>query len=272
MRNNNLYLERIIKRAIFEQNEKAVPPPAEGGQPAKVPPPVEDDQKYFLSINKKNSDGKEYTASDIKAMGLSGDIKVWKDGFANWTPIQDVPELSGVLSSAPPVTQNKAAEPTDTDVAAAEGFFKYCPNVAKIMKSASETLLSNYTKSINAVTDPAEQERLKAEAYEKMAESNKNDLKNCESEFKSSKTMTNADKENVLSQYRSTINNLLRKTAADLGKKALVGGVNLATSLITKKLGGTQGAVSNTVAESLIKKNTKNHLIEIYNRKNRRRY
>jgi hypothetical protein len=268
MRNNNLYLERIIKRAIFEQNEKAVPPPVEDAQPAKVPPPVEDEQKYFLSVNKQKSDGKEYTSSEMKSMGLSGDIKVWKDGFTNWTPIKDVPELSDVLSSAPPVTQNKAPEPTDTDVAAAEGFFKYCPNVAKIMKSASETLLSNYTKSINAATDPAEQERLKAEAYEKMAESNKNDLKSCESEFKSSKTMTNADKENVLGQYRSTINNLLRKTASDLGKKALVGGVNLATSLITKKLGG----VSNAVAESLIKKNTKNNLIEIYNRKNRRRY
>jgi len=289
MRRNNLYLEKIIKKAIMEQDE-VVPPPPKSSDEVVPNPPVKTSEPpvvYYRIVGADgNTDPDKYTAQQLKSKNLTADSLVYNKALGDWKPIKEVPELSDVLSSAPPVTQNKAPETTDSDVAAAEGFFKYCPNVAALTKTSSKDLLDKYTADINATTDFAEKERLRAEAIEKMAQSNKNDLKNCESEFKASKTQTQAQKEDVLSQYRSTINNLLRKTAADLGKKALVGGVNLATNLITKKLtgegsstaisanggSGSQSGVSNTVAESLIKKNTKNHLIEIYNRKNRRRY
>lgn len=261
---NKLYLERIIKKALMEQNEPGGPPPVNSG----TPPPVSStpEAKYYVSIGGKDSDKQQYTPTQMKGMGLSGEDKVWQTGYPDWKMIKDVPELSSVISASPdkqaPPQQNTTTQTTEEKQV--ESFFTYCPTTKGLLDQAAKKILELTNRDINSAETVEEAEEIRNNAFEKMGESNKNNLGYCKSELKNS---GRGDIQQLLAKFEPAIKTLLNKTAADLGKKALSGGVNLLVGLVTKKLG-----VSNAVSESLIKKNTKNNLIEIYNKKNRRRY
>ena len=269
---NKLYLERIIKKALMEQNEPGGPPPVNSG----TPPPVSStpEASYYVSIGGKDSDQKQYTPTQMKSMNLSGEDKVWKTGYSDWKPIKDVPELSSVISASPdkqaPPQQNTTTQTTEEKQV--ESFFSYCPTTKGLLDQAAKKILELTNRDINSAATVEEAEEIRNNAFVKMGEDNKKNLNFCKGELRGS---GRGDIQQILAKFEPAIKTLLNKTAADLGKKALSGGVNLLVGLVTKKLGGgslTQSSVSNAVSESLIKKNTKNNLIEIYNKKNRRRY
>ena len=274
MRRNNLYLEKIIKKAIMEQDEVVPAPPKSSDEVVPAPPVVQ----YRIVGADGNTDPEKYTAQQLKSKNLTADSLVYNKALGGWKPIKEVPELSSVIAGgASPESTNKSPQTNNdttqtTEEKQVETFFTYCPTTKGVLDQAAKKIVELTNQEINSAASVEEAEEIRNKAFEKMGEDNKKNLGYCKSELKGS---GRGDIQQILTKFEPAIKTLLNKTAADLGKKALSGGVNLLVGLVTKKLGGgalTQSGVSNAVAESLIKKNTKNNLIEIYNRKNRRRY
>lgn len=262
MNKNNTYFERIIRRAIMEQDEVPAAPTSSGGDVPAAPP----QPKYYILGADGKTDPTAYTADELKSKNLTSDSIVNNKTLGGWKPIKDVPELSGVISASP----DKQASPQQntttqtTEEKQVESFFTYCPTTKGLLDQAAKKILDLTNQAINSAESVEKAEEIRNNAFEKMGDDNKKNLGYCKSELRGS---GRGDIQQLLAKFEPAIKTLLNKTAADLGKKALSGGVNLLVGLVTKKIGG----VSNAVSESLIKKNTKNHLIEVYNRKNRRR-
>ena len=89
-------------------------------------------------------------------------------------------------------------------------------------------------------------------------------LKPCMDELK----VTLKGQPEMIQKFQSAFNQWIAKDGKELAKKALSAGGNVLLNLANKTL---KAKGLGAITENIIKKNTKNHLIEIYNRKNRRR-
>ena len=266
MKKNDIYFERIIRRVLKEE-PTGEPTGAPSTGPTGVPPGTEE-VKYYTYENKQNAG--PFTVEELKNKKWNDDSYVWseKDGTA-WVQVKTIPELSTALKggTTPANTQASPQQNTTTQTTEekqVESFFTYCPTTKGLLDQAAKKILDLTNQAINSAESVEKAEEIRNNAFEKMGDDNKKNLGYCKSELRGS---GRGDIQQLLAKFEPAIKTLLNKTAADLGKKALSGGVNLLVGLVTKKIGG----VSNAVSESLIKKNTKNHLIEVYNRKNRRR-
>jgi hypothetical protein len=261
----------------MEQDEIPAPPAGASGDDV-PPPPTQSTVTYNIIGADGKTDPTKYTIDQLKGKNLTADSYVYNKTLGAWKQIKDVPELNSVIvGGTSPESRNKSPQTNNnttqtTEEKQVESFFTYCPTTKGLLDQAAKKILELTNQDINSAASVEEAEEIRNKAFEKMGEDNKSNLGYCKQELKGS---GRGDIQQILTKFEPAIKTLLNKTAADLGKKALTGGVNLLVGLATKKLGGgalTQSGVSNAVAESLIKKNTKNNLIEIYNRKNRRRY
>lgn len=85
--------------------QQAAPAPAAPTAPAPAgPPPLPAQEQWFLGVNGQQAGpfGADALAAQVAAGTLTADTLVWKAGMAQWSPARDVPELAGVLASAPP--------------------------------------------------------------------------------------------------------------------------------------------------------------------------
>ena len=73
----------------------------------------------------------------------------------------------------------------------------------------------------------------------------------------------------LIQKFQSAFGKWMAKDGKELAKKALSAGGNVLLNLANKSL---QAKGLGSLTEHRIRKNTKSHLIEIYNLKNRRRY
>ena len=270
MNKNNTYFERIIRRAIMEQAE--IPPPA-GSSQETIAPPTE--VKYRLV----GADGKtdmvnEYTANELKSKNLNADSWVYnKEALGGWKKIKDVPELSSVISASP----DKQATPPSGDVTmdaapagASKSFFDYCPKA----KAGRDTQTASYTKMQQRDIDDSiskggglEEVNAIAEKYFKaQGDFDKGTfLGACMEELKG---VLKGNNEEIL-KFQGPYNKWMATDGKELGKKALKAGGNILFNLANKALQAKGlGALK---FENTLKKNTKNSLMEIYNRKNKRR-
>ena len=55
---------------------------------------------YYFYIN--NVKEGPYTLEELPIKDITPDVLVWREGFADWKPAKDVPELSAILSKIPP--------------------------------------------------------------------------------------------------------------------------------------------------------------------------
>ena len=70
-----------------------------------APPPIPQETTWFVYVGGQQIGGQ--TIANLTAMKAQGNIDgntlVWKPGMANWQPISAVPELSGLMTTPPPV-------------------------------------------------------------------------------------------------------------------------------------------------------------------------
>ncbi len=62
-------------------------------------------EKYYFIVQNNQQQG-PFTLEQLKTMPLTRDTRVWYQGMENWKPISDVPELSELVSSLPPMVGN----------------------------------------------------------------------------------------------------------------------------------------------------------------------
>lgn len=269
MNKNNTYFERIIRRAIMEQDEVPAAPTSSGGDVPAAPP----QPKYYILGADGKTDPTAYTADELKSKNLTSDSIVNNKTLGGWKPIKDVPELSSVISSSP----NKQATPSSSgdvtmDVAPAgssKSFFDYCPTA----KGARDSQTKNYANLQQSETDLAisrgggleEVNAIADKYFEAQGAFDKNTfLKRCMGELKSALP----DKPEEVLKFQAPFSKWMSTDGKELGKKALKAGGNILLNIANKALQAK--GLGSLKLENTLKKNTKNHLIEIYNRKNRR--
>lgn len=270
MKKNSTYFERIIKRALMEQDEVPAPPPSGDEVPA---PPSQSTVTYYIVGADGKTDPSKYSAEQLKTKNLTADSLVYNKTLGAWKPIKDVPELSGVISASP---SNKQAEPSSGDVTmdtpppgASKSFFDYCPTA----KGKRDMTNKNYANLQQQETDLAmsrggglEEVNTIADKYFKAQGDfdKKTFLGSCMDELK----IALKDKPEEVLKFQGPLNKWLAKDGKELGKKALTAGGNILLNIANKALQAK--GLGSLKMENTIKKNTKNSLIEIYNRKNRR--
>jgi hypothetical protein len=274
MNRNNTYFERIIKRALMEQDEVPAAPTSSGDE-VPVPPSQSTITYYILGADGK-TDPTKYTADQLKTKNLTSDSVVNNKTLGGWKPIKDVPELSSIISSSP----NKQATPSSSssgDVTmdapppgASKSFFDYCPTA----KGKRDMTNKNYANLQQSETDMAisrggglEEVNTIADKYFKAQGDfdKKTFLGSCMDELR----LALKDKPEEVLKFQGPLNKWLAKDGKELGKKALTAGGNILLNIANKALQAK--GLGSLKMENTIKKNTKNNLMEIYNRKNRRR-
>ena len=273
MRKNNLYLEKLIRRAIMEQDE--IPAPPAGASGDDVPPPP---TQSTVTQNIIGADGKtdptKYTIDQLKGKNLTSDSYVYNKTLGAWKQIKDVPELNSVIaasgSSAP--TSKSAAPVSDNATmdqpieGSQKSFMEYCPNAKRLR----DTTLNAYNKQmegeLGSVADVEEVNTIydKYTGYQGQFDKDKF-LKPCMDELK----VTLKGQPELIQKFQSAFGKWMAKDGKELAKKALSAGGNVLLNLANKAL---QAKGLGSLTEHRIRKNTKSHLIEIYNLKNRRRY
>ncbi|MDR1613668.1 MAG: SPFH domain-containing protein [Planctomycetota bacterium] len=96
-------LGQTIVGNVQGANAQATPAAAPAPPPA-GPPPLPETKAWYAGIGGKQEG--PFNADALKAKVASGEITggtlVWAQGMANWIKAGEVPELSGILASAPP--------------------------------------------------------------------------------------------------------------------------------------------------------------------------
>jgi membrane protease subunit (stomatin/prohibitin family) len=90
--------------AVAQQMAGALQGASQPSVAAGGPPPIPGQVSYFIAIGGKQVgplDG-EALAGKLRDGSLTRSTLVWKQGMANWTPAENVPELQTLLASAPP--------------------------------------------------------------------------------------------------------------------------------------------------------------------------
>ena len=151
MRKNNLYLEKLIRRAIMEQDEIPAPPAGASGDDV-PPPPTQSTVTYNIIGADGKTDPTKYTIDQLKGKNLTSDSYVYNKTLGAWKQIKDVPELNSVIaasgSSAP--TSKSAAPVSDNATmdqpieGAQKSFMEYCPNAKRLR----DTTLNAYNKQM----------------------------------------------------------------------------------------------------------------------------
>jgi len=274
MKKNDLYFERIIKRVL-----KEAPTGEPTGAPSTGPtgaPPATEEVKYYTYENKQNAG--PFTVEELKNKKWNDDSYVWpeKDGTA-WVQVKTIPELSTSLKGGS-TPANKEATPSSSGDAtmdtpppgASKSFFDYCPTA----KGARDSQTKNYANLQQSETDLAisrggglEEVNTIADKYFKAQGDfdKKTFLGSCMDELR----LALKDKPEEVLKFQGPLNKWMAKDGKELGKKALTAGGNLLLNIANKALQAK--GLGSLKMENTIKKNTKNNLMEIYNRKNRRR-
>jgi membrane protease subunit (stomatin/prohibitin family) len=79
-------------------------PPAQQSAPPAGPPPLPVQEQWFVGANGQQQG--PFDRAGLAAQARSGTLTratlVWKNGMAQWTPAEQVPELAGLFASMPP--------------------------------------------------------------------------------------------------------------------------------------------------------------------------
>lgn len=90
---------------MFSQQTQTTAPIANGGA---TPPPLPTPTQYFYAVNGQQAGPVTYEALSglFASKTIDANTLVWKQGMANWTTLNSVPELQGILGSMPPPLPN----------------------------------------------------------------------------------------------------------------------------------------------------------------------
>lgn len=92
---------------LFNQQtqSKTVNQPASTGA---TPPPLPNQAQYYYAANGQQAGPVNFEALKnlFAARSINAETLVWKQGMANWTSLQSVPELQNLLGSVPPPLPN----------------------------------------------------------------------------------------------------------------------------------------------------------------------
>ena len=92
---------------LFNQQtqSKTVNQPASTGA---TPPPLPNQIQYYYAANGQQAGPVNFEALKnlFAARSINAETLVWKQGMANWTSLQSVPELQNLLGSVPPPLPN----------------------------------------------------------------------------------------------------------------------------------------------------------------------
>jgi hypothetical protein len=270
MRKNNLYLEKLIRRAIMEQDEIPAPPVGASGDDV-PPPPTQSTVTYNIIGADGKTDPTKYTVDQLKGKNLTADSYVYNKTLGAWKQIKDVPELNSVIAAGG--NGNKSAAPVSDNATmdqpiegSQKSFMEYCPNAKRLRDTTLNAYNKQMESELGSVADVEEVNTLydKYTGYQGQFDKDKF-LKPCMDELK----VTLKGQPELIQKFQSAFSQWMAKDGKELAKKALSAGGNVLLNLANKtlKAKGLGG-----LTENIIKKNTKNHLIEIYNKKNRRRY
>lgn len=272
MKRNNLYLDRLIRKSIMEQNETIPLPPTSGAEDIPAPP-TQNVVKYNIVGKDGKTDPTAYTVEELKTKNLKADSYIYTKSLGGWKMVKDVPEVNGAIASSNPTTDaNSTKEPTGEEKldepieGTQKSFMEYCPNAKKLR----DTTLNAYNKQMETELAKAENVEEVNATYDKFTgyqgQFDKDKfLKPCMSELK----VTLKGQPDLIMKYESAFNQWMSKDGKELAKKALSTGGNILLKLANNAL---KAKGLGSITENIIKRKTKNHLIEIYNRKNRRRY
>lgn len=272
MRRNNLYLEKIIKKAIMEQDEAVPPPPTSGGEDV-PPPPTQSTTTYSIVGADGKTDPNKYTIDQLKTKNLTADSYIYSKA-TGWKMVKEVPEVNNIIaasggggSSAAPTAKTSENVTMDQPIAGAQkSFMEYCPNAKTGRDMTIKAYNSQMEKEITGAADVEEINTIydKYMGYQGQFDKDKF-LKPCMDELK----VSLKGQPEVIQKFQSAFNQWIAKDGKDLAKKALSAGGNVLLNLANKAL---KAKGLGAIAENTIRKNTRNHLIEVYNMKNRRRY
>lgn len=256
----------------MEQDEAVPDPPTSGGEDV-PPPPTQSITKYSILGADGKTDPNKYTLDQLKTKNLTADSYIYTKSLGGWKMVKEVPEVNNIIaasgsnSSATPTAKSSENETMDKPIEGAQkSFMEYCPNA----KSGRDMTLKAYNSQMEReITGAGDVEEIntiydKYMGYQGQFDKDKF-LKPCMDELK----LTLKGQPDLIQKFQSAFNQWMAKDGKDLAKKALSAGGNVLLNLANKAL-KTKGLP--TLTERAIRKNTKNHLIEIYNRKNRRRY
>lgn len=271
---NNLYLEKIIKKAIMEQDE-AVPAPPSAGEGDVPPPPSTSQAIYSIVGSDGKTDPNKYTLDQLKAKNLTADSYIYAKSLGGWKMVKEVPEVNNIIaaagstggSSAAPTAKTGENVTMDQPIEGSQkSFMEYCPNAKSGRDMTLKAYNSQMEKEITGAADVEEINTIydKYMGYQGQFDKDKF-LKPCMDELK----VTLKGQPGMIQKFQSAFNQWIAKDGKEFAKKALSAGGNMLLNLANKTL---KAKGLGTITENIIKKNTKNHLIEIYNRKNRRRY
>lgn len=273
MKKNDIYFERIIRRVLKEE-PTGEPTGAPSTGPTGVPPATEE-VKYYTYENKQNAG--PFTVEELKNKKWNDDSYVWpeKDGTA-WVQVKTIPELSTSLKGGSTPANKQATPSSSGDVTmdaapagASKSFFDYCPRA----KAGRDTQTASYTKmqqrdiddSISKGGGLEEVNAIADKYFEAQGDFDKDTfLGACMGELK----LALRDKPDEVLKFQAPFNKWMATDGKELGKKALKAGGNLLLNLANKALQAK--GLGSLKIENTLKKNVKNNLMEIYNRKNRR--
>jgi len=79
-------------------------PPVQSSAPPAGPPPLPVPEQWFVGANGQQQGPFDQAGLAAQARGgtLTRSTLVWKNGMAQWTPAEQVPELAGLFASMPP--------------------------------------------------------------------------------------------------------------------------------------------------------------------------
>jgi len=73
--------------------------------PSPTPPPIPQQKTYFVYVNGQQVPGQTILmiTNMVNQGTITRDTLIWCNGMANWTPAADIPELSGLFMTPPPI-------------------------------------------------------------------------------------------------------------------------------------------------------------------------
>lgn len=105
-------LRKEFAQDWMQSAQGAAPTQATSGPPAlpggmQVPPPIPGVQAYQYMVAVNNQQAGPYTAQHLQQFFAAGQLNpstlVWRQGFATWLPLGQVPELAVLLATPPPL-------------------------------------------------------------------------------------------------------------------------------------------------------------------------
>lgn len=265
MNRNSAHFERIIKRVLMEGPGDDIPAPPSGDViPA---PPSQSTVTYNIVGPDGKADLTAYTAEQLKTKNLKADSYVYNKTLGGWKKIQEVPELSSIITSTGGDGTNNVNDNITMDVplpGTEKSFMEYCPTA----KRSRDSALNAYNKQMDAEMLKAADADAITVIYDKFAGlqgtfDKSRFLKPCMDELR----ITLKGRPDQITKYESAVNQWIKKDGKELAKKALSAGGNILLNLANKAL--KSKGLGSMKFENTLKKNLKNNLMEVYNQKNR---